>query len=53
MQDKRNSLYYNSPICNEWRKICSKLKKHPEIFNMKIVPKRETEAYEIMKKEGV
>lgn len=50
MQDKRNSLYANSPIWDEWRKICSKLKKHPEIFNMKLVPERVSEAYAIMKR---
>lgn len=50
MQDKRNSLSANSPIWNEWRKVCSKLKKHPEIFNMKLVPECASEAYAIMKR---
>lgn len=50
MQDKRNSLYVNSPVWNEWRKVCSKLKKHPEIFSMKIVPERASIEYEIMKR---
>ena len=52
MQDKKNSLYANSPVWDEWREICSKLKKHPEVYDIKLVPKRETEAYENMKKEG-
>lgn len=50
MEGKRNSLYFNSPVWNEWNKVCSKLKKHPEIFNMKLVPERASEAYAIMKR---
>lgn len=50
MQDKRNSLCAGSSIWNEWNKICSKLKKHPECFNIKLVPERSSVAYEIMKR---
>lgn len=50
MQDKRNSLYAGSLVWDEWRKICSKLMKHPEVFDIKLVPDRASEAYAIMKR---